>query len=84
MNQAPQIAVHVEVTDELSTTNTGKQQQVVFVHLGDRYPVRDTIWVEGQPKPAGLYVANRLYKSGYNFVLDLKRLAPKPAQAKSA
>lgn len=78
----PAIQVPVEVSDEITTTKNGKQQQTVYVHLGDRYPVKDSIWVEGSPKPAGNYVATRLYKSGYNLVLDLARLeSAKPAAA---
>lgn len=77
------VAVQVEVTDEIKVTKNGKQQQVVYVHLGDKYPVKDSIWVDGQPKPAGTYIASRLYRRGYDIVLDLAQLAV-PAQAKSA
>ena len=75
----PQVQVLVEVTDEITVTNSGKQQQVVYVHLGDKYPVKDTIWVETAQLQPGKYFATRFYRRKYDFVLDLAKLTPATA-----
>lgn len=81
------IKVAVEVTEEMTSTNSGRKQQVVYVDTGDKYPVRDTIFVDNDvPRQPGLYIANRLYRDGkkYAFVLDLNNLQPVPAAKKAS
>ena len=73
------VEVLVEVTDELTYTSSGREQQVIYVDTGDRYPIRDTIFVnDNQALAAGNYIAKRFYRDPkkYSFVLDLNNLEP--------
>ena len=79
------IQVRVEVTDEIIRTNTGKEKQVVYVDLGERYPSKFDIWVNDRPLQPGSYIATKLRKKGFDAVLDLERgLQPAKASAPQA
>lgn len=75
------VAVPVEVTDEVVRTGGGKEKQVVYVDIGERYPIKADIWVNDRPKPPGHYLATRLFRKGYDIVVDLERLEPVRAAA---
>lgn len=80
-----QVAVPVEVTEEVIRTGGGKEKQVVYVDLGERYPIKCDVWInDGRPLTPGRYEARRLRKKGFDIVVDLERLdraGPVPASA---
>lgn len=74
------VAVKVEVTDRTIRTSTGKEKQLVYVDLGDKYPVQKDIWInDGKALPSGVYVCRSLRETRFGVELDLNQLEPAKA-----
>lgn len=76
--------IKVEVTDKVEATRSGNgQTQRIFVFEdGEKYPQKHSRYIR---TPAdilrpGIYLATRIAKKGYDYVVDFENLTPAPAK----
>jgi hypothetical protein len=67
------LSVLLEVSSQTRPVKGGALLQTCYVDSGGKYPAEDTIYIrQGEsPLDPGQYVANRIFKKGFDWVLDL-------------
>ncbi len=71
------LQVNVEVTNNLTKTNNGKDMQDCYIDLGGKYPEAVSRFVGSEGVlPAGKYVATKGRVENFRPVVDLRHLTP--------